>query len=257
MEIEKQRDRIGGADRWASLVGGGALVAYGLTRNSRMGKAMALVGGSFIYRGVTGEGRLYEALKNRAKSLPYGKGIKIRRAVTVNKPAGELYEFWRNFGNLPRFMRHLEAVTPLSEGRSRWRVKGPAGRIVEWDAEIIADTPGEMIGWRSLPDAEVDNAGSVRFERAPGGRGTIVRVQLQYNPPGGRAGAFFAKLLGKNPDHQLHGDLMRFKQVMEAGEIPTTEGQPTGRGKRRRVEAPETSGGSMREFEHAREGAIS
>ena len=229
MEIEKQRDRISDMDRWASLIGGGALVAYGLKSHSKTGKALALVGGSFLYRGFSGQGHVYQALKNHTKSLPYGTGIKVRHSVTLSKSPEELYRFWRNLENLPRFMNHLQSVTQIDSNRSHWKVKAPAGMTVEWDAEIIADTPNEIIGWRSLPGAEVDNAGSVRFEQAPGGRGTIVRVQLQYNPPGGRAGAFVAKLFGEEPEQQLRDDLRRFKQLIEAGEIPTTEGQTSGR----------------------------
>jgi uncharacterized membrane protein len=229
MEIAKQRDRISDTDRWASLVGGGALVAYGLTRRSKTGAALVLVGGSFLYRGFSGQGNVYQSLKTRVKSLPYGTGVKIRHSVTLNKSPEELYWFWRNLENLPRFMKHVESVVQTDGNRSHWKVKAPAGRTAEWDAEIISDTPNEMIGWRSLPGAEVDNAGSVRFERAPGGRGTIVRVQLQYNPPGGRAGAYIAKLFGEEPEQQLRDDLRRFKQLIEAGEIPTTEGQPSGR----------------------------
>ena len=229
MHIQKQRDRISDINRWASLLGGGALVAYGLACRSRTGKALAVVGGNFLYRGFTGEGHLYEALRNRGKSLPYGKGVKVRHSVTVNKPPEELYSFWRGLENLPRFMNHLESVQWLDSNRTHWKVKAPAGMNVQWDAEIIADTPNEIIGWRSLPGADVDNAGSVRFERAPGGRGTIVRVQMQYNPPGGKAGALIAKLFGEEPEQQLREDLRRFKQIMEAGELPTTEGQPSGR----------------------------
>jgi uncharacterized membrane protein len=234
MHIQKQKTRISDMDRWASLVGGSALVAYGLTCRSRTGKALAVVGSNFLYRGVTGEGHLYQALQNRGKSLPYGQGIKVRHSVTVNKSPEELYSFWRGLENLPRFMNHLESVEWLDNNRTHWKVKAPAGMTVQWDAEIISDTPGEMIGWRSLPGAQVDNAGSVRFERAPGGRGTIVRVQLQYNPPGGKAGSLIARLFGEEPEQQLREDLRRFKQIIEAGELPTTNGQPSGTGVRTR-----------------------
>src|SRR5262249_43303222 len=131
--------------------------------------------------------------------------------------------------NLPRFMKHLESVQVKGERRSRWMAKAPAGTRVEWDAEITEDRPNELIAWRSLEGADVDNSGSVRFERAPCGRGAVVRVEMRYSPPAGVIGAGVAKLFGEDPEWQVKDDLRRFKQVMEAGEIITTEGQPAGR----------------------------
>jgi uncharacterized membrane protein len=166
-----------------------------------------------------------------AKQLSTGNpGIHASGTCIVNRPPDEVYSFWRNFENLPRFMRHLESVTELGDGRSHWTVKGPAGMTVEWDATIIADVPGEVITWRSLENADVDNAGAVRFERAPGGRGTIVKVNLQYNPVGGVIGSAVAKLFGEEPSQQLDDDLRRFKQVLEIGEVVVSEGTMMGTG---------------------------
>jgi uncharacterized membrane protein len=153
----------------------------------------------------------------------------VDKAVTINKPIDQLYAFWRKLENLPRFMDHLESVTTIDETRSHWVAKGPAGKKVEWDAEIINEIPNELIGWRSLPGAEVNNAGSVQFKPAPGGRGTELQVELRYDPPGGALGAMFAKLFGEEPNQQVEDDLRRLKSILEAGERPTTEGQPTGR----------------------------
>lgn len=156
--------------------------------------------------------------------------MRAKRAMTINRRPEELYDFWRHFENLPRFMRHVESVeTENGGGRSHWRVKGPAGRTVEWDAEITADTPNELIAWRTTGDADVENQGCVRFEPAPGDRGTVVEVEMRYDPPAGVLGASFAKLFGEDPQWQLQDDLRRFKQVMETGEVITTEGQPAGR----------------------------
>ena len=126
-------------------------------------------------------------------------------------------------------MNHLESVRVIDTRRSHWVAKAPAGTTVEWDAEIIADKPNEMIAWRSLEGAEVDNSGSVHFERASGSRGTVVRVEMHYRPPAGVLGAKIAKLFGEEPEEQVAADLLRFKQVMETGEIARTEGQPAGR----------------------------
>ena len=158
------------------------------------------------------------------------QGIQAKGTCLVNRSPDEVYSFWRNFQNLPRFMRHLESVEDLGDGRSHWTAKGPAGMNVEWDATIIADVPGEVITWRSLENSDVDNAGAVRFERAPGGRGTIVKVNLQYNPIAGVLGSAVAKLFGEEPEQQLDDDLRRFKQVMEIGEVVVSDATLLGTG---------------------------
>jgi uncharacterized membrane protein len=165
------------------------------------------------------------------RSNATGGMIHVEKSITINRPAEELYNFWHNFESLPRFMNHLRSVKENGDRRSHWVAKGPAGTEVEWDAEITEDKPNEYIAWHSLEGADVDNAGSVRFERAPGGRGTIVRAKVDYHPPAGVLGATVAKLFGEEPEKQIHVDLHRFKQMMETGEIPTTEGQPAGRSK--------------------------
>jgi uncharacterized membrane protein len=149
-----------------------------------------------------------------------GEGLrKVRHAVTINRTASELYAFWRDFENLPVFMRHLESVMTLEGGRSHWVTRGPGGARVEWDAEIVADVPGELIAWQSIPGADVRNAGTVRFIPVPAGRGTEVHVELDYSPPAGSLGAVVAKLFRAEPGQQVRDDLKAFKQVMEAGEI--------------------------------------
>jgi uncharacterized membrane protein len=126
-------------------------------------------------------------------------------------------------------MQHIRSVNVIDDKRSHWVAKGPGGKSVEWDAEIINDIENQLIGWRSLPGSDVESGGSVRFEETPGRPGTQVRISLQYNPPGGSIGAALAKLIGQDPKKQIQQDLRRFKHLMEAGEIPTTEGQPAGR----------------------------
>lgn len=152
----------------------------------------------------------------------------VEKSITVNKSPEECYRFWRGFDRFPEFMQHLISVEKVSDTRSHWKAKAPIGSSVEWDADITADQPGELLSWHSVEGAQVDNAGTVRFERAPGGRGTIVRVEMQYSPPGGKAGALISKLFGENPSQQMDGDLRRFKQLIETGEVTTTEGQPSG-----------------------------
>jgi uncharacterized membrane protein len=147
------------------------------------------------------------------------KGMQVKSSITINGSPETLYRFWRDFTNLPRFMKHLEAVQVMENGRSHWKAKAPAGASVEWDAEIVNDQPNRLIAWRSLKDAQVDNSGSVRFEPATGQRGTVVRVELTYNPPAGKLGAIVAKLFGEEPQQQVNEDLRAFKQMMEVGEV--------------------------------------
>jgi uncharacterized membrane protein len=152
------------------------------------------------------------------------RGVRVEQATTINRSIDEVYQFWRNFENFPRFMRHLESVRQLSGTISRWRAKGPAGLLVEWEAEMIEERDHEWIAWRSLAGADVPNSGSVRFRRAPGARGTEIRVQLQYSPPAGALGQGIAWLFGEAPSQQIHEDLHRAKQLLETGEIPLSDG---------------------------------
>ena len=155
-------------------------------------------------------------------------GQHLRHSVSINRSPDDCYRFWRDLARLPTFMQHLESVKVIDGRRSHWRARGPAGSRIAWDAEITDDRPGELLGWRSAPGADVDNAGAVRFIPANGGRATILQVQMRYQPPAGRAGAMVARLFGEEPAIQMRDDLRRFKQLIETGEIPTTRGQPTG-----------------------------
>ncbi len=231
---------ISSQERWSTAVLGGGLATYGLLRRTPGSLALGAAGLYLIYRGSTGYCPAYAAAGINPAAADDGQGsvraklgavgIKVTHAVTINKPASELYAFWRDFANLPRIMDHLEAVTVGDGGKSHWVAKAPLGKTVAWDAEIINEVPNELIAWQSLPGGDVDNAGSVTFKPAPTGRGTELRVEINYAPPAGKVGATVAKLLGEEPKKQLDDDLRHFKQLMEAGERPTTEGQPSGRG---------------------------
>ncbi len=221
---------------WVSVISGGALVVGGLKRGGIGGILLTALGGALAYRGAQGHYDVYGLLgintaerKNRATSVKHGEGIKVEKSVTIRKQLQEVYQFWRNFENLPRFMNHLESVQVLDNNRSHWVAKAPAGKTVEWDAEIINEKENELIAWRSLDNADVPNAGSVHFSAAPNGRGTEVKIVLNYAPSGGALGAWFAKLFGEEPAQQIDEDLRRFKQIMEAGETPSVEGQSSGR----------------------------
>ncbi|CAN5733561.1 hypothetical protein BH24ACI5_BH24ACI5_25620 [soil metagenome] len=179
--------------------------------------------------GLAGVAALYTHGRTRRRAPQHDRigrrgFVRVERVTTINRPVDEVYAFWKRFENFPRFMRHLESVETLPNGRSRWRAKGPAGLTVEWEAELVEDRQGEWIAWRSVEGSGIRNSGSVRFSPAPGARGTEVRVQLQYSPPAGQIGRGIAWLFGEEPDQQIHDDLHRFKQLMETGEIPLSDG---------------------------------
>ncbi|HEY7182806.1 MAG TPA: SRPBCC family protein [Blastocatellia bacterium] len=227
---------VSDGERLISAAGGGALSIYGLKRGGVGGLLMAIAGGALIYRGATGHSNLYKALsvstakrKGLRASVKHGAGIKVEKSVNINKPVEELFRFWSDFENLPRFLNHLESVRPIGglSGQSarparisHWIARLPAGMKVEWDAEIINEEPNELIAWRSLEGAQVPNAGSVRFERNPNGPGSEVKVAIEYAPPAGKIGSLLAKLFGEDPERRVAEDLRRFKQFMETG--PTT-----------------------------------
>lgn len=148
----------------------------------------------------------------------------VKNSLIINRPPEELYQYWHNFENLPKIMQHLESVKVTGERRSHWVAKAPAGTSVEWDAEVTEDRPNELIAWRSLEGSDVDNSGSVRFETAPGKRGTIVKVEINYTPPGGALGSLVAKLFGEEPGQQAQESLRSFKQLMETGEVVVSDG---------------------------------
>jgi uncharacterized membrane protein len=228
------RVNVSDTERWLSLIGGGVLGIFGLTRGTLPGFGLAALGGALIYRGLSGHCPAYGSLgidtadHSQAASIPAGQGVKLTRAVTINRSPEDLFRFWRNFENLPRFMTGLVSVK-TSGKRSHWVARGPLGAHAEWDAEIITEEPNRLIGWRSLEGSEVATAGSVHFTPAPGGRGTEVRVEMKYEPPAGKVGALIAKLFGEDPARQIQEDLRRFKQLMETGEIPKAQGQLSGR----------------------------
>ncbi|MEM5789221.1 MAG: SRPBCC family protein [Syntrophobacteraceae bacterium] len=155
-------------------------------------------------------------------------GFEVERAITINKPAEELYRFWRNIENLPRLITHVRRVTVIDDKHSHWVAKGPAGTKVEWTSELTRDIPNRVLAWKSI-DGDLRNMGSVDFTPAPGDRGTEVRIMLKYDPPGGRLGAILGKVFGKDPSREIADGLREFKQLMETGEIATINGQPSGR----------------------------
>ncbi|MFA9477968.1 SRPBCC family protein [Phycisphaerales bacterium AB-hyl4] len=233
------RINVGTLERVGSGVVGTTLTLLGLLMLVRRGSflggtSLAATGVGLAYRGATGHCAGYEAVGVTHKdasltSHPLGRSIEVSRRTRINRPVDELYAYWRDLGNLPRIMRHVQRIDTLDDGRSHWVVTGPRG-TVEWDAQITDDRPNELIAWRADPNADVPNHGYVRFQSSEANdHGSIVEVSFSYHPPAGVVGAAFAYALGEAPSQQLHEDLRRFKQLMEAGEIATNHGQPRGR----------------------------
>lgn len=227
-------------ERAVSLAAGSILALLGISRRTLPGLLVGAVGGAMIYRGATGHCPVYESL-GLDTARPGGqrrgdqeeeiseKGIHVEQAFLINRPPEELYQFWRNFENLPRIMTHLESVRVLDDRRSHWaaRVTRIAGRI-EWDAEVVRDEPNRMIAWRSLPDGDIQHKGEIRFTPALGDRGTEVHVFMDYVPPVGQLAQWIPTVFGKAPRRLIREDMRNFKRLMEAGEILTVNGQPHG-----------------------------
>ncbi len=161
-----------------------------------------------------------------ADQLPEGKGGTIvANAVTIARPVGEVFAFFRDFANLPRFMENVDRIDVLDDRRSHWVVKAPGGRTVEWDSIVTAEEPDRSIAWTSGEGADVANSGRIEFRDA-GARGTVVTLTILYDPPGGAIGQFVAKLFQREPKIQARRDLRRFKQLMETGEVATPAMNP-------------------------------
>ncbi len=243
---QKPKINVGGRERAVSVAAGAIAAVTGLSRGTLPGLLIAGVGAALAYRGVTGHCAAYERMGVDTANDREGSeedeiaqhGVQSKQAFIINRPASELYRFWRNLENLPRIMTHLESVRATDDTRSHWvaRANGLGGKRFEWDAEIIQDVPDERISWRSLPGADVENSGEVRFAPALGDRGTDVHITMSYVPPAGRIGHWVASLLGQNPKRVVREELRNFKRLMETGQIPTIIGQPhgtcTGQGER-------------------------
>lgn len=231
---------VGDAERLVSTTAGGALIAYGIKRQDLFGALLAIVGGGLAIRGVTGHCQLYEALDvdTTEKSLLdrtaeraenwFNQRVEVVKSVTINKPAAELYTFWRNFENLPQFMKHLEGVKVIDEKHSEWTAKAPLNTQVHWKAEITEDFENRKISWRSMEGSDVTNYGTVEFT-PDADRGTVVKVTLKYEPPAGKLGELAAYFLTEEPETQVEEDLRNFKRLMETGSIISIEGQTSGR----------------------------
>ena len=225
------KPNISTTNRVTSLMAGAALSALGYRRSNR---GLGLLGLGLIARGASGwcpvtaavdhDGEYYGEESSK-RHLRGSRGVIVEDVITIYRPVSEVYSFWRNLENLPRFMEHLEEVRVIDRYHSHWVARGPLGVLVEWDAEIINDIPPTLLSWKSIGAPDVASAGSVRFKPS-GEQATQVHVKLQYDPPAGRLGATVAWLFSEDPQHQIAEDLRRFKQIIETGEAAESEQYP-------------------------------
>ena len=223
----------GNAERWAAIMGGTALGVAGLRRGDWVGLTLAAVGGGLLFAGAAG----VPMARPIARRVPRVAGLvpaaereptTVQAHVTIAAPREKVFRFWRNFGNLPRIMSHLDVVEIESATRSCWKARGPGGMVVRWHSEIDKERENELLSWRTVEDADLPHRGQVMFRDAPGDRGTEVTLTLVYRPPGGQAGRAVARLFGSAPGQQAREALRTLKYLLEVGELPTTEGQPHG-----------------------------
>lgn len=219
----ESRPSLGDVENWLALGSGTFLLIAGASRRSTAGAVMSACALPLIYRGVTGHwpAALNGYMQPNQLKDALGDGrIRVRESIRLERPLSDVFRYWRQLENLPRFMGHLRQVSETGNGHSHWVANGPAGLLVEWDAKIVNEVPDKVIAWQSLPDSDIVTAGSVNFEAMRGGRETQLDVNLQYAPPAGKPGEALASLFGGAPSQTIREDLRRFKQLIEAGEVP-------------------------------------
>jgi uncharacterized membrane protein len=215
-------------ERVASIAAGAALIYLG-TRQRSSNRMATSTGFGLVARGVGGYCPMNAMLgrdshgSDTKVALSGPRGVHVYESIVINRSPDELFRFWRDFSNLPRFMEHLDDVKVLSPTRSVWTAKAPIGMRVKWEADVINEIEGELIGWQSTENADVATAGSVRFVPAPGGATEII-VHLQYEPPARKLGSLVAAIFGEEPSQQIRADLHRLKEILETGDVPRSQG---------------------------------
>lgn len=231
--LRRSDQNVGPVERVASILLGSLLLANGIKRMSLFGFGLAGLGAGLIQRGATGRCPMYSALNvtggqslaTKTFSNPLHQQIRVEESIIIHKPVEEIYRFWRNLENLPSFMDHLLAVHPIDQKRSHWIARAPAGRTVEWDADIVAEQENHRLAWRSVQGGGVASAGQVLFEKD--GDNTRIHVILTYAPPAGIVGAAVARLFGEEPAQSIAADLHHLKHLMESSDSAVTGESPT------------------------------
>ncbi|WNM62613.1 SRPBCC family protein [Candidatus Nitrospira neomarina] len=219
------KNNIGAIEQVLSVGMGTGLIGFGLTQRGKGRILPILVGGSLLMHGFSNHSRLYEALgidESYGTPIrhPLNRIVHFRKSICINRPAADIYAFWRDLNNLPRFMHNIVAVEILDDTRSVWHARGPFNKEVYWEAEILEERQNEMLTWRTIEsESNLEHEGVLSLRRAAGNRGTILSLDCRWSPPGGVFGAAMAKLLPDDPARQVSEDLRRFRQLMETGEI--------------------------------------
>ena len=237
---ERALPNVGEIERVVSVFLGSLLLTKGVRRGIRKGSlsgaAEAFAGYRLIKRGVTGQSEFYKAMNvstrrpdegvvgSKMFTHPLHQHIRVEKSVLIKQPIEQVYAFWRNLENMPRFMENLESVEVVDGKHSHWKAKGPGGKSVEWDATIVAEEANRRIAWKSSASSSVPHSGQVLFKEAREGYGTEVTVVMAYDPPAGVFGALFAKMIGGEPAAQVGEDLRRAKDLLEAGETSRVGG---------------------------------
>lgn len=221
---------VGRNERLASVLGGAGLALLGARQKGVTGGLMGLAGAWLIARGASGHCFVYDAIgvdtadrawdPDERVALEDEPGVSVNASITVDRPPEEVYATWRDFAQAPRYMDRITRVDILDPTRSRWTATGPMGRSWTWESEVVEDSVGELIAWESLPGAELPNRGWVQFHPAGSdGRQTEVRYFVEFDPPGGIIGDAIASVFHDAPKEMIRGDLRRFRQMVEAGQI--------------------------------------
>lgn len=206
----------------------GGDIMEGVKKTPLLGILGAVAAGALLFKGATG--RFPFTGKSKGNTSHGKKTIEVHSKVTVNQSREEVYDYWRNLENLPNFMTHLDEVNEIDDKTSTWTAKIPGGvGTVEWDAEIVRERRNHLIAWRSLPDSEIENAGEVRFEKDPKGKGTIVETTISYRPPAGEIGKYAAKLFNPAFEKTIKSDLKQFKKIVEKGGKAKRSSSPASR----------------------------
>jgi uncharacterized membrane protein len=236
---------IGQTERWLSGIVGGAFAAYGVSRRDWLGSGIAVLGSALFYRGASGHSFLYQAMNistaekqpnfapgipKTVSSIPGKRGTRVQRLMTVNRSAEDLFNYWYDIEKAPLYMDYVQSVLRTGERTSHWITQGPGNKTVEWNSELLEVVPNKSISWHVHGKPTTANAGKVSFDPASDGLGTIVTLELDFLQFQGAFGTGIGMIVGHIPEKQALETLRHFKELMEAGEIPTIKGQPTGEG---------------------------
>lgn len=217
---------------WGSVLGGSALLAYGMIRRRRFTDLVfAGLGAALAYRGLSNSRLMDRSMKRLIMHTGATHPIEVSTSMTVECPVDEVYAFWRNFENLPRFLGHIASVEELDERHSRWVARLPTGITLSWRAKIIEERENELLTWQSVKGTDIYNEGFVTFEPVADGESTELHARIVYHPPAGQLGARIVSFFDSLQTQIVREDLRSFKRLIETGELPTVQGQPSARGR--------------------------